>query len=181
MGDLCALEKHYQLEFGRKETLENKANNMTTVAGVVATLLFGFAQFLIENLAALKYDWLSSIIVIVLIGILASLASIVLSVLAFRVQNYFYVIGHTAVDKPSLRGRLPLVDGAANALNLKSGAGDEDLEIAAYKKCIEENSKLNDSKAKRIQISLWTFVASISFIGILFVWLLVAPISFPRS
>lgn len=74
-----------------------------TVAGVVAALLFGFGQVLIENLAALRYDWSTHIIAILLIGILASLASIVLSVIAFRVQNYSYVIGHTVVQEPSLR------------------------------------------------------------------------------
>jgi F0F1-type ATP synthase assembly protein I len=181
LGDLSTLEKHYQLELNRKETLENKANNMTTVAGVVAALLVGFRQFLIEKLAALTYNGLSYIIPILLIGILASVASIVLSVLAFRVQNYYYVIGHTAVDKPSLRGRLALNDRVTNALKLKSGVGDEDAEIEAYKECIKKNSELNDSKAKIIEGSLWAFVISIGFIAILFVWLLVARISVPSS
>ena len=170
MGDISTLKEHYELEFKRKETLENKANNMTTVAGVVAALLFGFGQVLIENLATIHYDWSTQIIAILLTGILASLASIVLSVIAFRVQNYSYVIGHTEVEKPSLRELTNV------ALTV---AGDENAELTAYKNCIEKNSQRNDSKAKRIEISLWLFIASVSLIAILSAWLLIFPINFP--
>jgi hypothetical protein len=171
MVDLPTLKDHHELEFKRKEALENKANNMTTVAGVVAALLFGFGQLLIEKLASLHYDWLSSIIAILLFGILSSLVSIVLSVFAFRVQNYYYVIGHTAKPKPSYRGTYGAVD--------LTRAGDEDAERDAYKTCIDENSKMNDSKARRIEISLWTFVASVTSIAILTSLLLIVPITFP--
>jgi hypothetical protein len=94
-----------------------------------------------------------------------------LSVFAFRVQNYYYVIGHTPVPKPSYRETYGMV-------NL-TRAGDEDAEIIAYKRCIDENSKMNDSKARRIEASLWTFIASVAFIAILTALLLIVPISFP--
>lgn len=175
--DLEELDKHYNLEFARKETLENKANNMTAVAGIVAALLFGFGQLLIENLASVKYDWLTHVIVILFIGVIASLASIILSTLGFRVQNYSYVIGHTAVEKPSLLETLRSVE----ILGLKSGQPDFETKKDAYIKCIYKNSELNDSKAKTIQASLWTFVISIIMVAIILLWLIVAPISFPSA
>lgn len=173
-GDLETLKDHYKEQFDRKGTLENKANNMTSVSGVVAALLFGFGQFLIEKLTALSYEGLSYIIGILLIGILASLTSIILSVLGYRVQDYFYVIGHTSVGQPSLRKEL--LDGT---LQCEANVDHENDQINAYKDCIEKNSNLNNKKGRIVEASMWTFVASIVFITILFGWLLVHPIEFP--
>jgi hypothetical protein len=169
LDPMDTLKEDYKQEFDRKETLENKANNMTSVSGVVASLLFGFGALFVERLTELHYELLGQVTTLLLIGIGASLAAIVLSVWGFRIQKYFYVIGESEVEKPSLNLRNVQVEGAPNNVNI----------INAYKGCIEKNSKLNDSKARWIEASQWTFVASIAVIAIFVGWLLYSPIKFP--
>lgn len=178
IDDTKTLKDQYDLEFDRKETLENKANNMTSVAGVVAALTFGFGQFLIEKLSAIHYDDLSYIIGILLFAILSSVVSIIFSVLAFRIQRYHFLIGHTAVEKPTLRAELKKQDGSS-ILGLKTGQFDDKTRKEQYVKCIEKNSEKNDLKAKVIDVSMWAFVSGVVLIVVLFAWLLFVPISFP--
>jgi hypothetical protein len=48
------VKQQYNNEFARKGTLETKANNIITIAGTIATLLFGFGTFLVDKLGS-KY------------------------------------------------------------------------------------------------------------------------------
>lgn len=48
------MKHRYNEEFARKDTLETKANNIITIAGTIATLLFGFGTFLVDKLGS-KY------------------------------------------------------------------------------------------------------------------------------
>lgn len=171
VSDLEALKEHYKLEFDIKQTLENKANNMTTVSGTVTALLFGFGQLFITILVQEKYHWLSEITSILLIGCLAGLAAIVSSVLGFRIQDYSYVIGRTAISRPSI---------ATNITNtaFRVGAGNETASIKAYQDCIKVNEQKNNSKGSLIEAAQWAFCVSIGMIALLVGWLLFSPIPF---
>jgi hypothetical protein len=55
VSDLETLKEGYKLEFEIKQTLENKANNLTMVSGTVAALLFGSGQLFIGILVQYNY------------------------------------------------------------------------------------------------------------------------------
>jgi len=167
------LKEHYDLQFSLKETLESKANNMTTVAGVVATLLFGFGQLFVTNLAAIQYEGIQNITAILLIGCLASLGAVFFSVLGWRIQNYFFVVGSKAIAKPSIAA-------SVSSPNFDPTLNDAEL-IKAYLKAIKTNENYNTSKSRWIGLSQWFFFGSIVMISVLLIWLTISPIEFPIS
>jgi hypothetical protein len=167
--DLETLKEHYKLEFDIKQTLENKANNMTTISGSVTALLFGFGQLFISILIDKHYQWLSFINSFLLVGSLAGLIAIVLSVLGFRIQDYSYVIGKVVISRPSL-ANLPN--------NFQAGANNDPASVTNYQNCIKENEKKNNSKSKYIEAAQWAFSVSIGMIAFIVGWLVVAPIHF---
>jgi hypothetical protein len=171
LDPIDTLKDNYEQEFKRKETLENKANNMTTVSGVVAALLFGFGELFVERLAGLQYLWLQHVTFLLLIGVVASLAAIVFSVIGFRVQKYSYVVGNNVLDQPSLMEQI-------DSMNIAGAANNNNI-ITAYKTCIKNNAKRNNRKSLWIEFSQWSFVASIAILAIFVCWLLNSPIQFP--
>jgi hypothetical protein len=165
------LQKHYELEFDLKGTLESKANNMTTVAGVVATLLLGFGQLFVTSLAGIQYEGIQYITAILLSGCLASLGAVFFSVLGWRIQNYEFVIGSKAIARPNI---------AASVSSPRFDFTLDDAElIKAYLKAIDTNNKYNISKSRWIVLSQWFFLGSIVVISVLLIWLTILPIRFP--
>ena len=130
--------------------------------------LFGFGQLFVSKLAELKYPLLSEVVLVLLFGCIASLAAIVLSVLAYRIQNYAYVIGGITIDKPSIASSIQDMTFSA------SEVGEE-----AYKDSIKKNEGYNKSKSILIGAAQWAFCISIGTVAILLTWLLVSPIKFP--
>ena len=59
-------KEQYDEQFDRKKTLEGKANNITTIAGTVATLLFGLGQLTVGKLIDLHYASLSQVVLILI-------------------------------------------------------------------------------------------------------------------
>jgi hypothetical protein len=171
-SDLKTLEANYQVEFDIKKTLEEKANNITTISGVVATLLFGFGQLFVSKLAELHYPWLPYVTFIVMFGCLTGLAAIVFSVAAFRVEKYHYVIGGKSKPRPSIT-----TDISHTEFEIREK--DEDL-IQAYIDSINENEKKNNSKSNWVLAAQSAFILSIFSIVILLGWLLYSPITFPK-
>ena len=96
----CALKEQYDLELFVKEKLETKANNMTTISGVAATLIFGFAQLFISKLADVSYENLNIVNSFLGAALVFSISAVLLSVLGWRIQEYSYVVGTGTVNRP---------------------------------------------------------------------------------
>jgi ABC-type branched-subunit amino acid transport system permease subunit len=161
------LKNHYELVLNLKATLESKANNMTTVAGVVATLLLGFGELFLSNLTAKNYQGVQYITFILLAGCLASLLAVLFSVLAWRIQNYYFVVGSQPIPKPSIAA-------SVSSLNFDFALNDGKL-INAYRDAIARNEGYNISKSDLIGLSQWFFFGSIVMISVLLIWLIISP------
>jgi hypothetical protein len=167
------LKDHYQLALDLKGTLESKANNMTTVAGVVAALLLGFGQLFVTNLTELQYEGIQYIIAILLAGCITSLGAVLCSVLGWRIQNYYFVVGSEAISKPSIANQV-------SSPNFDFTLNDNCKLIEAYREAIKKNEEYNTSKSHWIGASQWFFFGSIVMISVLLIWLIISPIKFPN-
>ncbi len=151
------LRRTYDNGWDVKNTPESKANNIMTIYDTVAALLFGFGALFLRNLYP-DYAFLSGFVGLLIAGIIASVAAIVLCSLSFRLQKYTVAIGPGFfVDKGNLVG------------NFKNSSRDtfNDTMIAAYLQAMEKNDKQNQSKVKYLKIAHWLFVASMIVIPIL--------------
>lgn len=163
-----ALKEQYDLELLVKEKLETKANNMTTISGVAATLIFGFAQLFISKLAGVNpYQNLNYVNGLLGTALVFSSGAVLLSVLAWRIQEYSYVVGKGTINRASL---VSIQTAAPEPTNDKT---------SAYKTSIAKNAKNNNTKKELIEVSQWLFVITLLCITIFSIWLLIYPIKFP--
>jgi hypothetical protein len=165
-------------EFDRKKTLEGKANNITTIAGTVATLLFGFGQFLVGKLIDLNYshDIIFNFISILILGVAGCVIAIIFSVLAFSVQHYDIVAGNRRVEERTMTTNTMSELGMLK----DSNQGDKKTNykqksIKEYKIAIPKNAKKNDSKSFRVKISQWAFIFSTIAIVAVLIYLIALP------
>lgn len=151
------LRKSYDKGWDIKNTLESKANNIMTISGTVAALLFGFGALFLKNLHP-DYAFLSGFVGLLIAGILASVAAIVLCSLSFRLQRYSVAIG-----PDFFVGKGNLVS------NYKNSSRDKfnDTMIETYLQSMEKNNAQNQNKVKFLTIAHWLFVASMIVIPIL--------------
>jgi hypothetical protein len=96
------LKEQYDLELFVKEKLETKANNMTTISGVAATLIFGFSQLYVSKLAGVNYQYLNVVNALLAAALVTSVIAIIFSVVGWRIQEYKYVVGTGTVDRSTL-------------------------------------------------------------------------------
>jgi hypothetical protein len=68
---LQELKDQYEKEFELKDALEGKANNILTISGLVATLLFGFGSFMIDKLGS-SYEFLIPVTILLIMGIIGN-------------------------------------------------------------------------------------------------------------
>lgn len=162
-----ALKEQYDLELLVKDKLETKANNMTTISGVAATLIFGFAQLFISKLAGIRDPNLSYVNCLLGASLVFSICAVLLSILAWRIQEYKYVVGTGTLDRSSLVSIATATLGTHNNM------------AAAYQESIAQNAKNNKTKKDLIEISQWLFVSTLLCITIFSIWLLAYPIKFP--
>jgi hypothetical protein len=162
-----SLKEQYDLELLVKEKLETKANNMTTIAGVTATLIFGFAQLFISKLADVNhYQNLNYVNGLLGTALVFSSSAVLLSVMAWRIQEYRYVVGTETVDRSSLVSFQP------------SALEQHKDKTTAYVTSIVKNAKNNNTKKELIEVSQWLFVITMLCITIFSIWLLIYPITF---
>jgi hypothetical protein len=144
------LRNSYQKGWEVKSTLETKANNIITISGTVATLLFGFGSLFLGSLNP-DYQLLSVFIAFLLIGIIASVIAIIFGGLSFRIRTYEVPIGLDFFAK-----RPELID------EFKKATSDTfyNTIITAYLRCMKQNNDENESKVKHISIAQWLFFTS---------------------
>jgi len=169
------LRRAYDNGWDVKNTLESKANNIMTISGTVAALLFGFGALFLKNLHP-DYVFLSGFVGLLIAGIIASVVAIVLCSLSFRLQRYTVAIGpEFFVGKGNLVG------------NFKNAPIDtfNDTMIEAYLQAMEKNNTQNQKKVTFLKIAHWLFVASMIVIPILLAVIIhaveVKAITFPLA
>jgi hypothetical protein len=151
------LKKSYDKGWEVKNALENKANNMITISGTVATLLFGFGSLFLKNLNP-NYQLLPLFIVFLMAGIITSVVAILLSSLSFRLRIYEIPIG-----PDFFTNNKNLIDDYKTAPRDKFN----NTMITAYLRCIKQNHTINESKVKFISTAQWLFIVSMIIIPIL--------------
>lgn len=140
-----------------KATLEVKANNIVTIAGTVATLLFGFGSLFLESLNP-AYPFLPAFTGFLLTGIIVSVVAIIFGGLSFRIRTYEVPIGLDFFAE-----KKELLD------EYKRATSDTfyNTMITAYLRCMKQNNEENERKVKQISIAQWLFFASMIIVPIL--------------
>jgi hypothetical protein len=151
------LRNSYQKGWEVKATLETKANNIITISGTVATLLFGFGSLFLESLNP-DYQLLSVFIGLLMIGIIASVIAIICGGLSFRIRTYDVPVGPDYFS-----GKPEKID------EFKKATSDtfNNTMISAYLKCMNQNNDENERKVKYISPAQWLFFISMIVVPIL--------------
>jgi hypothetical protein len=159
---LQELKEQYEKEFEIKDDLESKGNNLLTISGVVATLLFGFGSFMVDKFDA-TYDMLTPVTILLIIGIVGNIISIFWSVISFKISLYKYVMPYDYFFNR---------DGSANEEHLIEYRDGDDLDVFTntlvdtYLKCNRHNGLQNKDKAVKVDLAQWFFFGSILIIPI---------------
>lgn len=153
------MKEHYNNQFEIKNTLESKANNMVTISGTVATLLFGFGTFLLDKLVALKYPLIAPIRAVLAIGIIANIISIVLSLRSSRTQTWSLTVNYGDFFHDDGKG-----DFDQSAVDEYAYMTDEEYQTEMtelYFDCIRDNVATNNKKGSYIEYSQALFLGGI--------------------
>jgi hypothetical protein len=141
---LQEIKSAYEREWNRKESFESKTNHTITISGTIATLLFGFTTFLFTSLSH-ENDFFNVIMITLVGSVSSSIVSILLSILASRIQNYAYAIHN--IDLKEYKDSTKYI--VTNSF------------INDYYSALQLNANQNDKKAKWIKYAQWVLFFSI--------------------
>jgi hypothetical protein len=158
---LQELKDQYDRQFEIKRDLETKANNVMTISGTVGTLLFGFGTFLVDKLGP-RYDFITAISVVLIVGVAANIVAIAMSARAFGIRQYRF-----AVDPTGFFNAGGLNENEINDYRNMSKTDFYETFIWDYLKCIKHNFRINCDKASLIVPSQWFFIVSVIMIPII--------------
>jgi hypothetical protein len=162
------LRMQYNKDWDIKDSLDGKASSMITVSATVAALLFGFGAFMLKSISP-SYEFMSLFLYLLIASIVGTVASIILSTLAFRIQKYKIALGDSIFYDEKTDERIEeMVE------KYKTSPLDKfrNTMVNAYLKSIRENNKRNRGKAKMISIAQIVFSGSMIVFPIL-LWILV--------
>jgi len=91
------LESRYEQEFSRKGTLDDKANNMMTIASTVATLYGGFG-LLTETELFTQALAINLSLLMLLIGVSLLIGCIIIAAKSYSLRKYQYILKHDYFD-----------------------------------------------------------------------------------
>jgi hypothetical protein len=142
-----AVKERYDFELERIRRLDDKANNVLTIAGVLATLVTGFGSLSITLTQFNISEIIAFVAFVACLGLL--IASFCFGLRAYQIRSYNIV-----PDPPVL-----IVEGEKmNADKIFQALGD------TYALAIEENMKKNEGKVYNIKVASWlVFVSLILF------------------
>lgn len=155
------LKMQYNIELDNKKNLETKANGIISISGTVAALLFGFGTFLINKLGP-SYDYFSFVVIMLMLSISSVVVSIVLSIAASRIQEYYVAMDHTPFyqnNEIKIEVLQQFCDANKNTFNHHMAK--------TYLTCIEHNAHINEKKATYILISQIIFFCGVVLLPIL--------------
>jgi len=156
------LESRYEQEFSRKETLDEKANNMMTIASTVATLYGGFG-LLTETELFTKGLQINLSLLMLLIGVSLLIGCIIIAAKSYSLRNYQYILKHDYFDikkdskendskenvsKKKDEEKMDVIDD----FRTRDPTEFSRLLIENYQKCIKINFLTNDTKADDLEI-----------------------------
>lgn len=159
------LKARYETEFNRKETLDQKANSMMTIAATVATLYSGFGVAIVTHLFRITLD-LSAPTIVLLIGVGALVAAIFFGARAYKLSEYQYAFPfNQLINNLKKDGSIEYNNQKINEYLTRDTTDFSRLMSKIYTKCIKLNFTTNDSRSKNIlrsqllfQIGLFTFI-----------------------
>lgn len=152
------LKNQYGREFEIKNSLETKANYTLAASGVIVGLLFTFGTTLLDPSKTMpNTQWIVALLLLS-IGIFA--ISIIFSVLALRIKDYYFAFlpKYFYVDKDTFNE-----DRKNEYKNMDSNLFLTKM-IDIYLKSNMSNFNENEQKAKWIEIAHWLFVGGIGTI-----------------
>ena len=165
---LDEMRRQYDRTWEIKNSLESKGSGIIAVSGTVATLLFGFGTFALQNLNP-AYSLLPHFIALLIIGIVTSVAAILLSALLFRVSPHGVPIDPNELEKTD-KSKNRTID-----LYIKATTKNfDETMINDYLKRIRKNNGNNEIKAKLVKWATWIFFSSMISIPLLLVVILYA-------
>jgi hypothetical protein len=155
------LRAQYNMEFDNKKNLETKASSIISISGTVAALLFGFGTFLINKVSP-SYDFFMYILALLMISISSITISIILSIFASRIHEYYVAADH----KQFYKGKE--FDEDKWEKYCYSSKNKFNRTIAKnYFKCIQHNANKNETKARYIQLAQIGFFCGLAVLPFL--------------
>jgi hypothetical protein len=177
---LDELKSHYKIELETQQNLDNKTNSLMATSGTVTGLLFGFGTFLVTKIPS-DYQYLYFSIASLIFAILANLASFILCLLAYKVQNYYFIMREGFIDNENSLTHDEILS-LTEEKNLENKyfnntkiAEYEKMEISKFYHVFIRfylianaiNKKNNDTKGKKIFYAQIIFLIGLIFIPIL--------------
>jgi hypothetical protein len=156
------LKAEYEKDFELKERLDNKANNIVTMAGLVAAIFAGFITFVLEDAVAPNFWLLIASIIALLVELYFLVKTIQSSITSTKVANYQHVFlwSHFINDKDELNHM------RINEWKQATRKQFNDTLIQDYLKCSRRNHELNEKKASDIEKAQKYFFRAIAVIPI---------------
>lgn len=77
-----------------KKNLDSKSSNIASYSVTFTVLLFGFGSFLLDKIETSNSLLLISITTILIVSLVLSIISLIFSVRAFHLRDYWYVMSH---------------------------------------------------------------------------------------
>lgn len=155
------LKDALDLEMSNRSKLDQKANGLITMSGMIATLLMGFGIFLLRFLHP-KYDLTIYVLGILVLGIILMLSTIILSLLSYGLKSYIAPLGHGIFFNGEIYNE--------EMVNKFRKAKPEIF----YKRMMEEylvsikhSSEINKGKAMKLSLAQWIFLGGVAIIPII--------------
>jgi hypothetical protein len=169
-------------EMARIDAVEGKATSIITVAGTITSLVFGFVAFATSTLG---YTFPPLIQWWIVASVIASIASILISIQALTLKKYSYLVKIEQFFKKDSNGEIlknnkgdPVSD--KNTISDFLAATEEEHQKALAKQYVNAiyiNSKLSSGKAVYVVWAFGFLVAGIALIGVGVILTLILPTS----
>ena len=163
-------------EYDEKKNLDSKSSNIASYSVTFTVLLFGFGSFLLDKIETNNNLLFASITTILITSLIISIVSIIFSVFAFRLRDYWYAIAKDsffrdpkALPKDSEQWDKHIDDKeiAGWITDFSKREDYEDFMIEQLVVGVRVNSLNNDSKAGWINRAQLVFVFAVCMIPII--------------
>ena len=165
------LKDALELEMSNRAKLDQKANGLIIMSGMIATLLMGFGIFLFRFLNQ-EMELTGYVIGILFFGIILMLATIFVSLLSYGLKSYISPLGHEVFFENSNYNE-----------KMVEKFRKSDLE-KFYKRMMEEylvsikhSSEINKGKAMKLNLAQWIFLGGLAIIPIAVIMIILGMVS----
>lgn len=172
---LQELRSAYDNILKQRNHLDNKAATMLTASSTVTSLLFGFGIFIFTRIDP-SYQFLLHASILLAMAIVLNIGSVLVSVLAFRTENYRYVNTSTRFfekgeyTEEEIKKAKNYNEVEIEYFKDMNTRKFEDILVHDYLSCNHLNSLYNFRKASKVtiaQILLLTGIGILPFIALI--------------